>query len=248
MVGLERGSLSLVSTIESKNSGSGLEIWEYGRREAPRVYPQKLALSSSTSGGRSVGKVRSRTQATEFRFLVLYTGSTDSLCRVTYFNSSWDLFASQRAVKNRKQTLTNKKKMRFKSRNILSIRCHTAVYLSAAIYNCILNNIDTFISRSVANNTRSSMAQVTVHLPMDWLNLLLYFFKHLLTLFVSHSDFLAPLSTSSCKLLFMSSFTHIRSLESAIKSLIPSIYPYPWNNLGTAGLILSRTFTKTKLN
>jgi hypothetical protein len=34
------------------------------------LYPQKLALTSSTSGGRSVGIVRSRTQATEFVFMV----------------------------------------------------------------------------------------------------------------------------------------------------------------------------------
>jgi hypothetical protein len=32
------------------------------------LYPQKLALTSLTSGGRSVGIVRSRTQATEFSF------------------------------------------------------------------------------------------------------------------------------------------------------------------------------------
>jgi hypothetical protein len=30
------------------------------------LYPQKLALTSPTSGGRSVDIVRSRTQATEF--------------------------------------------------------------------------------------------------------------------------------------------------------------------------------------
>jgi hypothetical protein len=30
------------------------------------LYPQKLALTSPTSGGRSVGTVRSRTQAMEF--------------------------------------------------------------------------------------------------------------------------------------------------------------------------------------
>jgi hypothetical protein len=36
------------------------------------VYPQKLALTSPTSGGRSVGIVRSRAQATEFS-LVLFS-------------------------------------------------------------------------------------------------------------------------------------------------------------------------------
>jgi hypothetical protein len=74
-VGLERGPLSLVSTTEGllgrENSGSGLESREYSRRDSSRrprgtLYPQKLALTSLTSGGRSVGLVRSRTQATEF--------------------------------------------------------------------------------------------------------------------------------------------------------------------------------------
>jgi hypothetical protein len=78
VVGLERGPLSLVSTIEEllgrKRSGSGLENREYGRRDPlgwPRdaLYPQKLALTSPTSGGRSVGIVRSRTEATEFSLL-----------------------------------------------------------------------------------------------------------------------------------------------------------------------------------
>ena len=32
------------------------------------LYPQKLALTSPTGGGRSVGIVRSRTKATEFSF------------------------------------------------------------------------------------------------------------------------------------------------------------------------------------
>jgi hypothetical protein len=60
-----------VSKIEEllgrKNSGSGPEIREYGRRD-PLILPRgkKLALTSLTNGGRSVGIVRSRTQATEF--------------------------------------------------------------------------------------------------------------------------------------------------------------------------------------
>jgi hypothetical protein len=56
-----------------KSSGSGLENREYGRMDPscwPRgiLYPQKLALTSPTGGGRSVGTVRSQTQATEFSF------------------------------------------------------------------------------------------------------------------------------------------------------------------------------------
>ena len=35
------------------------------------LYPQKLALTSPTGGGRSVGIVRSRTKATEFSLVLL---------------------------------------------------------------------------------------------------------------------------------------------------------------------------------
>jgi hypothetical protein len=53
---------------------AGLEIREYGSKDPSRwpwgtLYPQKLALTSPTSGGRSVGIVRSRAQATEFNVL-----------------------------------------------------------------------------------------------------------------------------------------------------------------------------------
>jgi hypothetical protein len=80
-VGLERGPLSVVSTIEEllgrKSSGSGLEIREYDRRDPSRwprgtLYQPKLALTSPTSGGRSVGIVRSRTRATEFNLVCFY--------------------------------------------------------------------------------------------------------------------------------------------------------------------------------
>jgi len=37
------------------------------------LYPQKLALTSPTGGGRSVGIVRSRTKATEFFYLCACT-------------------------------------------------------------------------------------------------------------------------------------------------------------------------------
>jgi hypothetical protein len=50
-----------------RSSDSGLENREYGSRDPSRYprYPQKLMLTSPTSSGRSVGIVRSRTQATE---------------------------------------------------------------------------------------------------------------------------------------------------------------------------------------
>jgi hypothetical protein len=75
VVGLERDTLSLVSTTEEllvrKSNGIGLEIREYGRRDPLRwpcdtLYPQKVAATSPTSGGRSVAIVRSRTKTTDF--------------------------------------------------------------------------------------------------------------------------------------------------------------------------------------
>jgi hypothetical protein len=54
VVGLERGPLSLVSTTEEilgrNNSGSGLEVREYGRRDSSRwpsgiLYPQKVGTN-----------------------------------------------------------------------------------------------------------------------------------------------------------------------------------------------------------
>jgi hypothetical protein len=75
VVSLERGPLSLVRTTEEllgrQSSGSGLESQEFGRRDPPSwprgiLYPQKLAPTSPTSGGRSVGIVRSQTLATAF--------------------------------------------------------------------------------------------------------------------------------------------------------------------------------------
>jgi hypothetical protein len=54
-----------------KSSGLGLENREYGCRDPlclPRniLYPQKLAVTSPTSGSRSAGILCSRTNATEF--------------------------------------------------------------------------------------------------------------------------------------------------------------------------------------
>jgi hypothetical protein len=78
IMGSKRDPLSLVSTTEEllgrKSSGSGLESREYSSREPSRwprgtLYPQKLALTSPTSGISSARIVRSRTQATEFSLI-----------------------------------------------------------------------------------------------------------------------------------------------------------------------------------
>ena len=50
------------------------------------LYPQKLALTSPTGGGRSVGIVRSRTKATEFSFLVYVILFTNIYLVVTLFD------------------------------------------------------------------------------------------------------------------------------------------------------------------
>jgi hypothetical protein len=72
-------ALSLVSTLEEllgrKSTGSGLENRDYDQRDTLRwprdsFYPQTLALTSPISSGLSVGIVRSRTEATEFSFLL----------------------------------------------------------------------------------------------------------------------------------------------------------------------------------
>jgi hypothetical protein len=73
-VGLECGPLGLVSKTEEllwrNYSGSGLETWEYCCGDplccpCVTLYLQMLALTSPTSSGRSVGIVRSQTEATE---------------------------------------------------------------------------------------------------------------------------------------------------------------------------------------
>jgi hypothetical protein len=73
VVGLERGPLSLVSTIEEllrRNcSVSGHKNREYGRRDPSRwprdtLFTQKLTLTSPTNGVRLIGVARSRTGLT----------------------------------------------------------------------------------------------------------------------------------------------------------------------------------------
>jgi hypothetical protein len=81
VLGLERGPLSLVSTIEEplgrKSSCFGLQNRDYGRRGFAALttrHPcirKKLALTSPTSGGCS------RTQVTEFVFVCLFQKDKD---------------------------------------------------------------------------------------------------------------------------------------------------------------------------
>jgi hypothetical protein len=81
-VDLERGPLSLVRIIEELfqgNSGSVIENrnkrpWGFVALTTRRPLSAKLALTSLTSGGRSVGIVRLRTKTTEivFCFVILH--------------------------------------------------------------------------------------------------------------------------------------------------------------------------------
>jgi hypothetical protein len=66
--------MTIEELLEYKNSGSGLEKTEINVGEnslrSPRntLYPQRLALTSPTCGGRSVGIILLQTAATEFSF------------------------------------------------------------------------------------------------------------------------------------------------------------------------------------
>jgi hypothetical protein len=80
-VGLERGPLSLVSTIEEllgrNSSASGMAV---GIRRTDHSTPsihKKLALTLPTSGGHSV---RSRTRATELFIICLVVSPYATLC------------------------------------------------------------------------------------------------------------------------------------------------------------------------
>jgi hypothetical protein len=108
VVGLERGPLSLVSTteelLERKSSGSGLESQEYGRWYPSRwqrgtIYPQTLAITSPTSGGRSVGIVRSRTQATEFSLVYAIGIKMDLKEQVVRMWAGFNLYPSRYSIK-----------------------------------------------------------------------------------------------------------------------------------------------------
>jgi hypothetical protein len=89
-VGLEWGPPSLVGTIEElperKSSGSGLENRDYGRRRYAALttrHPsicKTLVLTLPTRGGRSIGIVRSQTQATEFIYICVCVCVCVCLC------------------------------------------------------------------------------------------------------------------------------------------------------------------------
>jgi hypothetical protein len=76
----ERGPISLVRIVEELfqgNSGSGLENrnkrpWGFVVLTTQHLYPLNLALTSPTSGGRSLGTVRFRTKTMEFVFLCAF--------------------------------------------------------------------------------------------------------------------------------------------------------------------------------
>jgi hypothetical protein len=73
-VRLERGPLSLVSTTEELlDRKVAAPVQKTENTAVGILYLQKLAVASPTSGGRSVGIVRSRTQTMEFYF-ILVTG------------------------------------------------------------------------------------------------------------------------------------------------------------------------------
>jgi hypothetical protein len=76
-----------------RSSGSCLENREYCRRDPSRwprgtLYLQKLAITSPTGGGRSVGIVRSRTQTVEFFYYLSYQARCRLLLSLVSFRVS----------------------------------------------------------------------------------------------------------------------------------------------------------------
>jgi hypothetical protein len=134
VVDLVRGPLSLVSTTDEllgrKSSDFGLERREYGSGEPScwqrdTLYPQKLILTSPTSGGHPVDIVRSRTKATKLFVFGWYTCGLDvskivryshfqysrRRCNVqqlyaqnSYFSISWTVFLLKMATNDDRET------------------------------------------------------------------------------------------------------------------------------------------------
>jgi hypothetical protein len=104
VVGLERGPLSLMRIIEEllewTSSGFGPETEINGHGDSLRwqhdtLYPLKLALTSPTSGGRSVGTVGWRTKAPDL-FMDNYAHVSNAGCSAFLGNGSVNTFPRQK--------------------------------------------------------------------------------------------------------------------------------------------------------
>jgi hypothetical protein len=83
-------------TGSTQPRGSGLENWEYDREDPLRwprdtLYPQKLALTSPTSGGPSVGIVRLQTKATGVFCFVHFCNLTESWVSIVGITTAYGL-------------------------------------------------------------------------------------------------------------------------------------------------------------
>jgi hypothetical protein len=104
-LGLERGPLSVMrkteELLEWKNSGSGSRksrlttVWI--RWPCDSLYPQKLALTSPTSGGRLVCIICLQTKATEFMYFLVVLVLWKSL---EFQRTAWPYVPEDRSIHN----------------------------------------------------------------------------------------------------------------------------------------------------
>ena len=77
------------------------------------LYPQKLALTSPTGGGRSVGIVHSRTKATEFIYIYIYIYDISRLrVNICFYSNHADILGLCLLADIRAVTISRKTKRR----------------------------------------------------------------------------------------------------------------------------------------
>ena len=101
------------------------------------LYPQKLALTSPTGGGRSVGIVRSRTKATEFFFFMLLKMSVPDYQWTWCMHPTWLFVCNPR-------WLWPQYNLTVTTHLHLALKCTTVITTnpSVFVYGCVQQDLD----------------------------------------------------------------------------------------------------------